>query len=51
MTPEETDTDLSMSVQRSLAEGWVRSGLLDGWATEYSSASVGLFEGGHNYPH
>ena len=31
VTPEETDTDLSMSVQRSLAEEWVSGGLMDGW--------------------
>ena len=28
MTPQETDTDLPESVQESLAEAWVGSGLL-----------------------
>ena len=31
MTPQETDPDLSVSVQESLAEAWVSSGLLQGW--------------------
>ena len=31
MTPQETDPDLSMSVQESPAETWVSSGLLQGW--------------------
>ena len=31
VTPQETDTDLPMSVQESLAEAWVSSGLLLGW--------------------
>ena len=31
MTPQETDPDLPMSVQASLEEVWVSSGLLQGW--------------------
>ena len=29
--PKETDPDLPMSVQESLAEAWVGTGLLQGW--------------------
>ena len=31
VTPQETDPDLPVSVQKSLAEAWVGSGLLQGW--------------------
>ena len=31
VTPQETDPDLSVSVQESLAEAWVSGGLLQGW--------------------
>ena len=31
VTPQETDPDLPMSVQESLAEVWVSGGLLQGW--------------------
>ena len=31
MIPQETDSDLPMSVQESLAEVWVDGGLLQGW--------------------
>ena len=31
VTPQETDPDLPVSVQESLAEGWVSGGLLQGW--------------------
>ena len=31
VTPEETDLNLPVSVQESLAEVWVSSGLLQGW--------------------
>ena len=31
VTPQETDPDLPMSVQASLEEAWVSSGLLQGW--------------------
>ena len=30
MTPQKTDSDLPVSVQESLAEAWVGSGLLQG---------------------
>ena len=31
VTPQETDPDLPVSVQESLAEVWVNSGLTRGW--------------------
>ena len=31
VTPQETDPDLSVSVQESLVEAWVSGGLLQGW--------------------
>ena len=31
MTPQETDPDLPVSVQESLAETWVIGALLQGW--------------------
>ena len=31
VTPQETDPDLSLSVQESLVEAWVGGGLLQGW--------------------
>ena len=31
VTPQETDPDLPMSVQETLAEAWVGSNLLQGW--------------------
>ena len=51
MTPQETAPDLPMSVQESLVEVGFRSGLLQGWGTESSSAWKGPFEGGHHYLH
>ena len=44
MTPQETDSDLPVSVQKSPVEAWVDRG------TEYNSAGVGPFEGGDLYP-
>ena len=41
MTPQETDTDLSVSVQKSLVEAWVGGGLLNGGGT---SAAVPAWE-------
>ena len=41
MTPQETDPDLSVSVQKSLAEAWVGGGLLQVGGTECSSAWMG----------
>ena len=43
MTPQETDPDLSVSVQKSLAEAWVGGGLLQVGGTECSSACKGPF--------
>ena len=51
VTTQETDADFPVSVQESLAEVWVSSGLLQGWGTECSSACLGSFEGGHRYLH
>ena len=31
ITPQKADPDLPLSVQESLAEAWVGSGLLQGW--------------------
>ena len=50
VTPEETDPDLLMSVQETLAEVCCGS-LLQGWGTDYSSVCMGPFEGGHHYLH
>ena len=46
MTPQETDPDLPVSVQESLAEVWVSGGLLQGWGH-----CMGTFEGGLHYLH
>ena len=51
MTPQETDPDLPVSVQESLAEAWVDSGLLRGRGTECSNAYLAPFEGGRHYLH
>ena len=47
MTPQETDPDLPMRVQESLAEVWIGGGLLQAGGTGYSSTCMGPFEGGH----
>ena len=49
--PQETEPDLPVSVQETLAEVWVGGGLLQGWGTECSSACMGPFEGGPHYLH
>ena len=49
MTPQKTDSDLPVSVQESLAEVWVGSGLFRVGGTEYSSVCVGPFEEGCHY--
>ena len=49
MTPEETDSDLPVSVQEAPVQAWVSGGLLQGWGTECSSAYMGSFEGGCHY--
>ena len=51
VTPQETDPDFSMSVQKSPAEAWVSSGLLQGGGTECISTCMGPFEGGHHHLH
>ena len=43
---QETDQDLSVSIQESLLEGWVGSGLLQGPGTECCSAGMKPSEGG-----
>ena len=41
MTPQETDLDLPVSVQRSRVEAWVSGGLLQVWG---QSAAVGAWD-------
>ena len=48
---QETEPDLPVSVQESLVEAWVNSGLLGVWGTEYNSAHKSLYEGGRHYHH
>ena len=49
VTPRETDPDLPVSVQESLVELYVSSGLLQGRGTGCNSACMGPFEGGRLY--
>ena len=49
VTPQETNPDLTVSVQKSLAEGWINSCLLQGQG--HNSACTRPFEGGHHYLH
>ena len=51
MTPQETGPDLPVSVQESLVEVWVSSGLLQGQGTECDSALMGPWEGGRHHLH
>ena len=51
MNPQETDLDMTMSVQESPAETWVGSGLLQGQVTECSNVCMGPFEEGQHYLH
>ena len=37
MTPQEAEPDLPVSVQESLVEAWVDSGLSQGQGTDYNS--------------
>ena len=46
MTPQETDPNLPVSVQESLAEVWVGSGLLQGWGHWMDQCLHGTFPGG-----
>ena len=50
-TSQETEPDLPVSVQESLAEGWVDSGLHGVRGTEYNSFGISPFEGSHHYCH
>ena len=49
VTPQETNPDLTVSVQKSLAEGWINSCLLQGQG--HNSACTRPFEGGRHYLH
>jgi len=49
--PQETDPDLPVSVQESLVEAWVGSGLCKVRGTEWGSVCMGPFEGGHHFLH
>ena len=57
VTPEETESDLPVSVQESPVEAWVDSGLLGDQGhgiqqcRELQSAGLSPFEGSHNYCH
>ena len=53
MTPQETEPDLLVSVQKSPAEVWVDSGCPGVRGTEYNSVGISPFEGGHcgHYPY
>ena len=44
MSPQETELDLPVSVQESLVEAYVYSGLLQGWGTEYNSPVKSLLK-------
>ena len=51
VTPQETDSDLPVCVQESLAEAWLAVACCRVGGTECSSACVGPFEGGRHYLH
>ena len=57
VTPEETESDLPVSVQESPVEAWVDSGLLGDQghgiqqSRELQSAGLSPFEGSHHYCH
>ena len=51
VTPQETEPDLPVSVQESLAEVWINSGCHGAKGTEYSSTGVSPFERGLHYLH
>ena len=51
MTPQETDPDLPMSIEESLAEVRIGSGPLQGWGHYVQQCIMGPFEGGHHYLH
>ena len=43
VTPPETDPDLPVSVQESLAEAWASGGLLQGWGHGVQQCGHGIF--------
>ena len=43
VTPQETDPGLPMSIQESLAEVWIGSGLLQGWGHYVQQCIHGTF--------
>ena len=49
VTPQETDPDLPMSLQETVAEAWVNRGLLQGQG--HNSVCTRPFEGGRHYLH
>ena len=49
VTPQETEPDLPVSVQKSPAEAWVDSACCRVGGTECGSACMELFEGGLHY--
>ena len=49
VSPQETESDLPVSVLESLAEAWVDSGLPWGQGSEYNSAGINPLEGGCPY--
>ena len=51
VSPQETEPDFPVSVQESLVEAWVDSGLLRGPGTEYNSVCTSPFEGDRHYLH
>ena len=46
VTPQETEPDLPVSVQESLAEVWINSGCHGAKGTEYNSPGISPSEGG-----
>ena len=49
--PKETESDLTVNVQKSPVDAWVESGWLWGRGTAYNSAGINPFEGGQHYHH
>ena len=49
MTPKETDRDMPVRVQESLAEVWVGGGLLQGRGHSVWQCVQGHFEGGRHH--
>ena len=51
VSPRETEPDFPLSVQASLVEAWVDSGLLRGPGAEHNSVCTRPFEGHHCHNH